>query len=1122
MENLLRFKNAISSCTHMCRGSGTNKPAYTAHSPTATHEATAKDKSPNHWRYKRLVSSSLFLKFKRRSTTRITAHDNISSTPTLEDARKLLDGKDQSPQHKLLVLHVAHVIENTPNLRNLVVEVVRLVQQSECEDVAQVTIEFATQLITAFEDPSRFPNDQTRLSELVLNFLSILKSANANGIQRTKEQVIHSIRQILTNHYDLFRGSDKKDSWLSCLKSECLGPTLSMLHIIHTSASIVPVPMVQPLIGIIAGLLQATEQACSNYEWMRWLSVTAAEFVVSIAAVVGSVEKPRKEWLEAIDVFQKKLFKIVKEAQHFSKQSVATRFLQQGSHKNAIEFMKEDLKNAIHHFNIQTKMSIKADILQMARQIEVCSLETLPRLTDYDVNSQHGRYRIIQEESIKDVLHWIEDSDGMTFFWIQGAAGIGKSTLAHGLFDILKSEGLLASFAFFSIGNSLCPKDLVRMMARELCSLHPGSRMAVALAIDHCSGVHHSLEKYLIDFIAAPISTLGYAGPLVIIIDGLDEWDKRLMLLDALRRINLPVNLKFVITSRYSPDIEQAIEGSFTQYQLAHVSEDVCYRYFKDNFLAKGINGVDEKLLHDLVVKTDGYLMWAATVFSRISIPDPKRTTLQILENIALPSFYSAEVNWMDDFYREALERILPHQHARSCLELFLSMMALREALPLREFSRLIDLEEHFVKTVYSQLRVLQTRGKFHEGIVQPATQLFHTSFIEYLGRVDKTLSPNGVMAVNCTRFFVKMVRAGTGFVKLQEAEHYVGNHWMDHLWESPSETKGFLETFPHLSRNHICVRGKCLLPHIRLYEALKPSPEVIPYIPVFFSSLGHTYIGVDAISKHRQLTTEAELANNKNPTAFNWTHSESRSISVNYDNVIFEISLAIANFERAVDCAPLSHPWPLTQSKTRQRWTQNRFGHIETPQSDNIPINLGCRSTGRMSETAEITNPAYPYHHEATQHSVAIKQSMSNIKKVDYKPDASLPGIFSNLGVCYSSLFERTRDITDISRAIKHFQQAVQHAPYGHGDLPQIFSDLSKCYLLRFEHAADPTDINLAIAYANKATRSAPPGHPCLPLWTSSLGDLYQRRFEQTADIMDFRNAIDNLWAIGFRLEKL
>ena len=119
----------------------------------------------------------------------------------------------------------------------------------------------------------------------------------------------------------------------------------------------------------------------------------------------------------------------------------------------------------------------------------------LASLKFFESDSHGDRFQASREE-IEDILRWIEGSDGMRFFWINGAAEVGKSMLIHRLLEYIKGEGILITFAYFSLGNSIDPKDLVRGMAHELSSLHPGCRPAIAHAIYECSGQHQALDEY--------------------------------------------------------------------------------------------------------------------------------------------------------------------------------------------------------------------------------------------------------------------------------------------------------------------------------------------------------------------------------------------------------------------------------------------------------------------------------------------------------------------------------------------------------------------------------------------------------------------------------------------------
>jgi len=95
-----------------------------------------------------------------------------------------------------------------------------------------------------------------------------------------------------------------------------------MFDIIKEASSTIPVPMVQPLIGVVAGFLKAadvssvmiifsgvltllgpsTQRAANNFEWMRWFASTGAQYVVRVAVL--SPEEVEERWTQAISALQ--------------------------------------------------------------------------------------------------------------------------------------------------------------------------------------------------------------------------------------------------------------------------------------------------------------------------------------------------------------------------------------------------------------------------------------------------------------------------------------------------------------------------------------------------------------------------------------------------------------------------------------------------------------------------------------------------------------------------------------------------------------------------------------------------------------------------------------------------
>ncbi|KAF8810898.1 hypothetical protein BYT27DRAFT_7209044 [Phlegmacium glaucopus] len=558
----------------------------------------------------------------------------VESPTSLTPSKKFVEVRSTNAQYDLVVLHVAYVLHKSSNLQWLIL--VNLHEEGYFEDIVQNCVGFITRLIAALDSPTVARADVEQAITMLLETIKTVDSNDPEKASRETSRIAHLYISTIEQQKD--------SSCFSKVRSKSLGVALPMLEIIKTGSSMIPIPMVHPLIGVVAGFLQAADQACNNFEWMRWLSITAAECVIGIA--MRCPEQMEQQWTEAIKTLQNVLF----------------RFLQQGCDKGAIEMMKENLKAAISCFNAQVGMNIKLDLEKMSRQIEDLSLETLPRLPS-DRFSQDDRFQASREKEIGDTLRWIEDSESMSFFWIHGAAGMTLSS----------EKGSSAHSLYFSIGNDIDPKELVRMMDRELSSLHPGCRPAVARAINECSGTHQSLDEYLTHFLVNPVASLAYAGSLVIIVDALDEWVHSKQFFKALRQVNPPtLSLKLVMTSRHSTDIDSVITGAATLYKLTTFPRPSAANILRSNSMTS-----HEKRLGKLVELADGLLIWAATVCTVVHTLHPNKGPLDILDEILLSLSIVSHEERVGGLYRKALERIFPTKDDGSRLKLFRSLVAL-------------------------------------------------------------------------------------------------------------------------------------------------------------------------------------------------------------------------------------------------------------------------------------------------------------------------------------------------------------------------------------------------------------------------------------------------------------
>ncbi|KAF5329408.1 hypothetical protein D9619_008971 [Psilocybe cf. subviscida] len=718
-------------------------------------------------------------------------------------------------QQDVGVLYVAYVIQESTELRELICEVDRISLNELFKDALKASVPVVGDLVAAL-DLKPVPDG---VNAAISTFLAALKKidsvkSSANDALRIVER---AASQIKGDHPHIFTIGQQRSGRFKAIMGGILGVALPVVNILKEAAPLIPVPMIQPLIGVVANFLNAADESSNNCERMRWLAATTAEYIVHIIAICP--ENADSQWGSAINRLTPKLQKIVDEAADYSKHSVTSRVFKSGSDKGNIELMKEDLAAALNlfYFNIGSDVAIKLD--SMARNIEGLYLETLPRLPEHSVS--HDRYFPgSRQDEIQETLKWVEADSGEQFLWYHGAAGVGKSVYSRQLLDHIKGEGMLGTFAYFAIGIDSSSKDLVCMMARELADLHPGCRPGISDAIQNCAGTNRGLDEYITHFLIQPISSLSYSGPLVIILDSLDEWAHHKDFLSTLISLPHTRSLKFIMTSRYSTLIDTIVSSKARIRNLTPVSATVCHNYFKGRFDAIDWDGhyPESHILERVVELADGLLIWAATVCTLVSEPSPHDEPHDILNSILISSSKVARRDGMKALYKLAMERIFPNDNEeskQSRCNILLAMSVLKAVLPLEEFICLAGpIRTKFVKETLMGMRALQTRGEFNETVVQPAIMLFHTSFIEYLAMSEEARTD---MLHHCITFLQQSSNApaNVGEKLFRPVELYIGKHLVNHLCEVP----------PDLNFKYIQELESC---HISKWVAWSLAPLII------------------------------------------------------------------------------------------------------------------------------------------------------------------------------------------------------------------------------------------------------------------------------------------------------
>ncbi|CAE6454259.1 unnamed protein product [Rhizoctonia solani] len=174
---------------------------------------------------------------------------------------------------------------------------------------------------------------------------------------------------------------------------------------------------------------------------------------------------------------------------------------------------------------------------------------------------RHGCTPQTREKIQEDLHNWVRDDGAASFYWMNGMAGTGKTTIAYSLCDWLKDQGLLGASFFCSGSQSSCRNagKIIPTIAYQLAQNQPRFRPELCKVLEEepnivTSDITRQLEKLLVQPWMPVKNTI--QGEVVVVIDALDEWDERgcrsrmREFFEALLKFATRLPLKFFVTSR--------------------------------------------------------------------------------------------------------------------------------------------------------------------------------------------------------------------------------------------------------------------------------------------------------------------------------------------------------------------------------------------------------------------------------------------------------------------------------------------------------------------------------------------------------------------------------------------
>ena len=276
------------------------------------------------------------------------------------------------------------------------------------------------------------------------------------------------------------------------------------------------------------------------------------------------------------------------------------------------------------------------------------------------------------------IVQWINDPDPSSpkVLALLGQSGTGKSSIAHEIAHRYSRINRLTTSYRFVRGNPSGPYRFFTTLARDLCRTCPAFKYALGRILNKGPRLA-DVRNYttLVELLLRdPVKDLCFVGPIVIVIDALDENE------DAFRKplyadgnsipfhtallqwvSELPSNFRILITSRPEVDLLDAFPKSLPVHYMhmddqrfaKEVDKDI--RIFMDTQLDGAMVGEGD--LQKLAKKAQGLLQWAFVVCNYIVHPPcGLNSKLCIQQVLNLPTTIKRAPKPLDARYTTVLE----------------------------------------------------------------------------------------------------------------------------------------------------------------------------------------------------------------------------------------------------------------------------------------------------------------------------------------------------------------------------------------------------------------------------------------------------------------------------------
>ncbi|KAG9125710.1 POC1 centriolar protein A, partial [Ceratobasidium sp. 392] len=485
--------------------------------------------------------------------------------------------------------------------------------------------------------------------------------------------------------------------------------------------------------------------------------------------------------------------------------------------------------------NGKTLLAIARDTSAIAANTASISLsatlEKLPRAPGASWDPSRGCMQGTRVKLIDDVMEWVnqpidangvDQPEGAKVMLLSAVAGAGKSTVAHTIAHICSERKQLGSSFFCDreTDGRNKPDMLFTTIAADLSRLSLALSRSITAAIEDDRSLPSApLSRQFEELILKPCQTSSITGPVVIVIDALDEaWSDTLV--DILRdhASRLPAAFRIFVTSRMRPELGSLLRRAHVirmelRIDIQANTEDMA-RYVPSKLqqLARnrglGSDWPGERLQKGLADRSDGLFLWVATVCDYLYRRNDPTQELEHIVSTANVWATSAE-DKMNKLYTKILESFdwTDLSFVAGYHRVMGAAIATKTPLTISAMEQLHQERPLALEFTLQQLSPLLTGMDRSDHVSQPV-RVLHQSLCDFLSNsvefriVEEECSQK--LAVLCLELLnreLNVTTPGTGYVQedtetrpgipisvvetISEALRYACFFWQNHINDS-------------------------------------------------------------------------------------------------------------------------------------------------------------------------------------------------------------------------------------------------------------------------------------------------------------------------------------------------